>query len=64
VADYLKERMDLHKAANVWPLLGNLLKEEELDAVAFVGEDRTNGTDGTDKAGGRRGARKEESYVA
>ena len=36
MADYLAERVDLHKAANVWPLLGNLLTEEQLDSVAFV----------------------------
>ena len=35
MADYLTERVDLHKAANVWPLLGNLLPMEQLEDNVF-----------------------------
>ena len=34
--DYLSERVDVHKAANVWPLLGNLLPEEMLEPQVFA----------------------------
>jgi hypothetical protein len=34
--DYLAERVDVHKAANVWPLLGNLLPEDQLEPQVFV----------------------------
>ena len=36
MSDYLAERADVHKAANVWPLLGNLLAEEDLDPAVFA----------------------------
>lgn len=36
LASYRKERVDLHKSANTWPLLGNLLEESEIEAHAFV----------------------------
>lgn len=34
--DYLAERVDVHKAANVWPLLGNLLPEDQLEPHVFA----------------------------
>lgn len=34
--DYLAERVDIHKAANVWPLLGNLLPEERIEPQVFA----------------------------
>ncbi len=36
IDDYRAERVDIHKAANVWPLLGNLLPEEQLEAHVFA----------------------------
>jgi len=34
--DYLEERVDVHKAANVWPLLGNLLTAEQIEPHVFT----------------------------
>jgi len=34
--DYLAERVDVHKAANIWPLLGNLLPGEKIDPEVFA----------------------------
>ena len=34
--DYLAERVDVHKAANIWPLLGNLLPAEKVESHAFA----------------------------
>ena len=34
--DYLAERVDVHKAANVWPLLGNLLPEDQVEPQVFA----------------------------
>lgn len=36
IEEYRAERVDIHKAANVWPLLGNLLPEDQLEAHVFV----------------------------
>lgn len=36
--DYLAERVDMHKSANVWPLLANLIEEERLEAITLIGE--------------------------
>lgn len=36
--DYLAERVDMHKSANIWPLLANLIPEEQLDPLTLVGE--------------------------
>jgi hypothetical protein len=36
IGDYLAERVDVHKAANVWPLLGNLLPLELLEPHVFT----------------------------
>ncbi len=36
LGDYLAERVDVHKAANVWPLLGNLLPEDQLEPHVFA----------------------------
>lgn len=36
IDDYRAERVDIHKSANVWPLLGNLLPREELEAHVFA----------------------------
>ncbi len=33
---YLAERVDLHRSANVWPLLGNLIEADRLEAHTFV----------------------------
>ncbi len=35
---YRAERVDLHKSANVWPILGNLVEEDEVAAHVFVDE--------------------------
>jgi len=35
--EYHAERVDLHKSANVWPLLGNLLTAEKIEPHVFVG---------------------------
>jgi len=35
--DYLAERVDLHKAANIWPLLFNLLPQEQIEPHVFIG---------------------------
>jgi hypothetical protein len=34
--DYLAERVDVHKAANIWPLLGNLLPAEKIEPQVFA----------------------------
>ena len=34
--DYYAERVDVHKAANVWPLLGNLLPEDQIEPHVFA----------------------------
>ena len=34
--DYYAERVDVHKAANVWPLLGNLLPEDQIEPNVFA----------------------------
>ena len=34
--EYYAERVDMHKATNIWPLLGNLLPEEQVDPDVFV----------------------------
>ena len=34
--DYYAERVDVHKAANIWPLLGNLLPEDQIDPQVFA----------------------------
>ncbi|MEI8233469.1 MAG: hypothetical protein WCH57_02150 [Verrucomicrobiota bacterium] len=34
--DYLAERVDVHKAANIWPLLGNLLPAEKIEPHVFA----------------------------
>jgi len=36
IADYLAERVDVHKAANIWPLLGNLLPEDQIEPHVFA----------------------------
>jgi hypothetical protein len=36
LGDYLAERVDVHKAANIWPLLGNLLPEDQLEPHVFA----------------------------
>ena len=33
--DYYAERVDLHKSANIWPLIANLLPEERLEPQVF-----------------------------
>jgi len=38
IEEYRLERVDMHKAENIWPLLGNLLPREKIDEKAFVGE--------------------------
>lgn len=34
--DYLKERVDLHKASNIWPLLANWVERSKLIPEAIV----------------------------
>ena len=36
IADYRAERVDMHKSANIWPLLGNLLPLESVEPHLFV----------------------------
>lgn len=36
--DYLAERVDMHKASNVWPLLGNLVDAALLTPEVMVGK--------------------------
>lgn len=36
IEEYYAERVDLHKSANVWPLLGNVLPGEKVEAHVFV----------------------------
>jgi|GEM_PF-2469171 len=36
IEDYRAERVDMHKSANIWPLLGNLLPEEMIEPHLFV----------------------------
>ena len=36
IEDYLTERVDVHKAANIWPLLGNLLPEDQVEPHVFA----------------------------
>lgn len=36
IASYRAERVDLHKSANTWPLLGNLVEEREIEPHIFV----------------------------
>jgi len=36
IEDYRAERVDLHKSANIWPLLGNLLPAQEIEPHLFV----------------------------
>lgn len=36
IEDYQAERVDIHKAANIWPLLGNLLPEEQIEPHVLV----------------------------
>lgn len=33
---YLAERVDMHKAANIWPLMGNLLAAEEIEPQCWT----------------------------
>jgi len=35
--DYYAERVDLHKTADVWSLVANLLPAERIDPAVFVG---------------------------
>lgn len=55
--DYLAERVDVHKAANVWPLLGNLLPEDQLEPHVFVesaaADQAAKGTEAPAKRRGR-----------
>ena len=34
--DYYAERVDVHKSANVWPLLANLLPEDQIEPHVFA----------------------------
>ncbi|MCX6967869.1 MAG: hypothetical protein NTZ46_08860 [Verrucomicrobia bacterium] len=36
IEEYLAERVDVHKSANIWPLLGNLLPEDQLEPHVFA----------------------------
>lgn len=36
VEDYRAERVDMHKSANIWPLLANWLPEELVEAQVFT----------------------------
>ncbi len=36
LADYLAERLDIHKASNIWPLLANLIAEGLIESHVFV----------------------------
>ena len=36
IEDYYAERVDMHKAANIWPLLGNLLPAERIEPHIFT----------------------------
>jgi len=36
--DYRAERLDMHKAANVWPLIPNLLEAEKIEAQCWIPE--------------------------
>ena len=36
IGDYLAERVDVHKSANIWPLLGNLLPEDQVEPHVFA----------------------------
>ncbi len=36
IEEYRAERVDMHKSANIWPLLGNLLPEDSVDPHLFV----------------------------
>lgn len=36
IEDYHAERVDIHKSANVWPLLGNLLPTDQLEPHVFA----------------------------
>jgi len=56
IEDYYAERVDIHKAANIWPLLGNLLPEDQIEPHVFA--DSLNKTEpasepGTAKRKGR-----------
>jgi len=36
IEDYYAERVDVHKSANIWPLLGNLLPEDKIEPHVFA----------------------------
>jgi hypothetical protein len=36
IDEYRAERVDMHKSANIWPLLGNLLPEDAVEPHLFV----------------------------
>jgi len=40
VEAYRTERVDLHKSANIWPILANLLPSEQIDPQVFTDADR------------------------
>ncbi len=43
IDDYRAERVDMHKSANIWPLLGNLLPEEAVEPHLFVPREDIHG---------------------
>ena len=36
IEEYQAERVDVHKSANIWPLLGNLLPEDQIEPHVFA----------------------------
>jgi len=60
IEDYQAERVDIHKSANIWPLLGNLLPEEQIEPHVFaeVAAKKEPAPDST--AGKRRGRQRSE----
>ena len=36
IEDYYADRVDMHKSANIWPLLGNLLSTDRIEPHVFT----------------------------
>lgn len=57
IEEYRMERVDMHKAENIWPLLGNLLPREKISDKAFVGDPPNVGA----KAAPRKGRKEADT---
>ena len=61
IEDYLTERVDVHKSANIWPLLGNLLPEEQIEPQVFA--DSLTKKEAAPESSKRRGRNQQPSSI-